>query len=67
MATEPDLHLRLDVALDGGTLTGRVGRDGLPPRPFTGWIALNAAIEHLLAGHGEKHDDPAGPTPGRQG
>lgn len=48
MAPEPKLHLHLDVALDGGTLTGQIGRDGLPARPFMGWIALNAAIEHLL-------------------
>ena len=47
---KPTVHLRLDVALSRGTLTGQVGVEGGAPRPFTGWIGLTAAIDDLLVG-----------------
>ncbi len=58
METPPTVHLRLDVARRGGTLTGRVGVDDGPARPFTGWIGLNAAVERLLLEQ-EPGEEPA--------
>jgi hypothetical protein len=45
---EPTVHLQLDIVSSRGTLTGQVGVQGAPPQPFTGWIALNAAIDNLV-------------------
>ena len=51
---EPTVHLRLDVALSRGTLTGQVAVEGAEPQPFTGWIGLNAAIDNLLVDEARK-------------
>lgn len=62
--TEADLpgdrvvHMQLDVARRGTTLTGQVNVDGVPAKHFTGWIGLNAAIDGLLV---EQQVDAARP------
>lgn len=46
----PSIRLQLDVVRDvGGTLTGHVRCGEEPPRAFTGWIGLTAAIDALLS------------------
>jgi hypothetical protein len=42
------VHVHLDLARQGGTLTGRLYIEGEAARVFTGWIGLNAAIDELL-------------------
>lgn len=59
MEEEPTKHLRLDIVRRQGTLVGQVGVDGECSKPFTGWIALNAAIDDLLGDEGGGRRPPA--------
>jgi hypothetical protein len=43
------VHLELDLMVaPEGPLTGRVTLAGAPPKAFTGWIGLTAAIDGML-------------------
>jgi hypothetical protein len=41
-------RLELDVDLAGAPITGELIIDGAPPRPFTGYAGLIAALEAIL-------------------
>ena len=57
--------MHLNVARRGETLCGEVALDGAPGRPFTGWIALTAAIDDLLV-DGECRGEAEPPGDGRR-
>lgn len=46
---EHRIRLILDVDSADGHLTGRIGRDGEPRRPFSGRLGLMGAIDALVA------------------
>jgi hypothetical protein len=51
MADEP-LHIDLDIHVHAGEVEGRAARDGLPERPFSGWVELLAALDALIEPEG---------------
>jgi hypothetical protein len=61
LARRARLHLDLDLA--GTPITGELTVEGGPPRPFTGYAGLIAALEAILgdahAEHGEGTDERA--------
>lgn len=65
----PAHELRLELWLDGESVTGRASAPGEAARDFTGWLGLMAAIEALVAsrhdGGANDGDDPAPRTEDR--
>jgi hypothetical protein len=45
------IDLDLELELDRGRLSGRVGEQGGDPRAFTGWLGLIGAIDALVEGN----------------
>lgn len=60
VSSEPTVHLHLEVGRRGGTLVGEVGVEGEPAMRFTGWTALNAAIDALLEAETQRRGADAG-------
>ena len=56
----PAQHVRLELWLDGDSVTGRAIAPGESAREFSGWIGLVAAVEALVgADHEPGTDDKA--------
>lgn len=54
------LHISLSVEVDGDAVCGHADDGCCPPRPFTGWMGLIAALDALLDDHPA---DPPGSAP----
>jgi hypothetical protein len=46
--SERDLHIDLDLHVQGDGLQGRAASDGEPERVFSGWLELLAALDALV-------------------
>jgi hypothetical protein len=53
----PAHHVRLELWLDGDSLTGRATAPGESARQFSGWIGLVAAVEALVVADHEPGSD----------
>lgn len=49
MGHDRQLHIDLDLRLDGDEVEGRAAVAGAPPRDFSGWVGLLAALDALTA------------------
>jgi hypothetical protein len=53
----PAQHVRLELWLDGDSVTGRAIAPGESAREFSGWIGLVAAVEALVGADREPGAD----------
>ena len=49
MDDDRTIHIELELELHGDEVRGRALCDGAPPREFSGWLGLIAALDALVA------------------
>ncbi len=49
MDDDRTIHIELELELHGEEVRGRALCDGGPPREFSGWLGLIAALDALVA------------------
>jgi len=49
MDDDRTIHIALELDLHGDEVRGRALSDGRPPREFTGWLGLIAALDEMVA------------------
>jgi hypothetical protein len=52
--TDGPLHIDLDLYVNDGEVEGRAATDGLPERPFSGWVELLAALDAIIESGGKQ-------------